>query len=373
LRVALLSESAEFGGAEHYLLLLARGIAGLGHEPVFLMPAAASWRARVSERGWRAEEYPRIARTAAPLRLAWLAAALRRVRPDVLHINLPSAYAASFTAGALIGRTRECPVVTTEHLSMVGRSRRRALLKGAFTRHVDRIIAVSEATKRALVERHGVDPSKIVVIPNGVDPADSRRVQRKQARERFGVDGGALVIGSVGELIPRKGHSYLIEALPAVRSRVGEDVRLVLVGGGIARPALERLAEEKGVLDAVVFAGRVRDAGALLSAFDVFAMPSLMEAMPFALIEAMAAGLPAVAASAWGIPEVVVEGETGFLVPPGDADALADALARLLEDRSLRGAMGAAAKARAEAVFSLEAMASKTVEVYGEVAGRGWR
>lgn len=369
MRIALLSESREFGGAEQYLLLLAEGLGALGHEPVFLIPAGAAWRARAREGPWIVEECPRPYGVWLPLRMIWLASALRRLRPDVLHINLPSTYAASFTAGALMGQVQGCRVVTTEHLSMVGRSRRRVLLKGIFTRYVRRIIAVSNATRRCLVSDHGVDDGKITVVLNGVDPKALQFASREEARSRLGIDGDGVAIGSIGELIARKGHSFLIDSMVELQSRLPDRVRLVIIGDGQARADLEAQVAEKGLGDNVKFAGRVERAGSLLKAFDIFAMPSLMEALPFALLEAMAAGVPAVATSVWGIPEVVVDGETGLLVPPADTPELTWAILRLLEDDDLRASMGAAAESVASEKFSLQAMASRTAEIYEELAG----
>ena len=368
MRIALLSESREFGGAEHYLLLLARGIAPLGHEVVFFVPSRASWSAKVKEEAWGLEQCPEHLGNLLPLRMAWLCSGLKRTKPDVLHINLPSTYAASFTAGALAGRWAGCPVVTTEHLSMVGRSRRRALFKSFSTRYVRRVIAVSEATRRCLEKDHGVPAGKISVIVNGVDLKEQAFVTREKARSMLGIESGAVALGCVGELIERKGHIYAVEAMAEVVRRFPGRVQLVIIGDGEERQRLEARIVDRGLGGCVRLAGRIDGAGALLKAFDMFVMPSLMEAMPFALIESMAAGLPAVATDVYGIPEVVRNGETGLLVPPADAGALSQAVLNLLDDEDLRRRMGAAARTVAEHKFSLEAMAGKTVSLYEELA-----
>ena len=126
LRIALLSESKVFGGAEEYLLLLARGVTELGHKVVFLLPADAVWIDRVDAGGWRSFEYPDPSSSGFLQRMGRLFSTLRRAEPDILHLNLPSTYSASVSAGALVARVRGCSVVTTEHLSMIGRARRRA-------------------------------------------------------------------------------------------------------------------------------------------------------------------------------------------------------------------------------------------------------
>ncbi len=367
MRIALLSESKEFGGAEQYLLLLAGGLAALGHQVLFLIHRGASWSSRAREAAWGVEECPSRLQSWLPLRLVWLSAALKRTSPDILHINLPSTYAASFSAGALVGERYGCPVVTTEHLSMIGRSRRRLFLKGLFTRYVRRIIAVSESTRRCLEESHGVPADRITVVLNGIDLDGLRFLSQDDARSRLGIDRGRLAIGCVGELIPRKGHSYLVEAMAEIEGRSPGLAQLVIVGEGRERSRLERQIAGLGLDGVVKLPGMIEGAGSLLKAFDLFVMPSMMEAMPFALIESMAAGLPAVATSVWGIPEIVRDGKTGLLVPPAATPELAGAILKLLKDEDLRSRFGATAEADAREKFSLAEMADKTAAVYEEL------
>lgn len=367
MRIALLSESKEFGGAEQYLLLLAGGLAALGHQVLFLIPQGASWSSRAREAAWGVEECPSLLQSWLALRLAWLSSVLKRTSPDILHINLPSTYAASFSAGALVGERYGCPVVTTEHLSMIGRSRRRLILKRLFTRYVRRIIAVSESTRRCLEKSHGVPADKITVVLNGIDLDGLRFLNQDDARSRLGIDRGRLALGCVGELIPRKGHSYLVAAMAEIEGRSPGLAQLVIVGEGRERTRLEKQVADLGLDGVVKLPGMIEGAGSLLKAFDLFVMPSMMEAMPFALIESMAAGLPAVATSVWGIPEIVREGKTGLLVPPASIPELAGAILKLLKDEDLRSRFGATAEADARERFSLAEMADKTARVYGEL------
>ena len=372
LRIALLSESKEFGGAEQYLLSLADGLAELGHEVCLFTRSSVAWP--LQDRKPRAvHSCPSFADGFLPLRMAWLAGSLRRLRSDVLHINLPSTYSASFSAMAPLGRVMGCQVVTTEHLSMVGRSRRRALLKDWFTPYVQRVIAVSRATAASLKGEHRLRGEKITVVYNGVDPDRLQFLGRSEARARLGVAQEALAVGCVGELIPRKGQRYLVEAISGLRERLGGQVQLVIVGDGEDRGRLSEQIEERGLSGAVILAGRVEHASSLLKAFDLLAMPSLMEALPFALLEAMAAGLPVVASSVWGIPEVVTDGETGLLVPPADVGALEQAIMKLAQDPDLRVQMGERAQQAVSERFSLEVMVRDTVSVYEGLVGEGSR
>lgn len=371
MRIALLSESKVFGGAEQYLLLLGEGVGLLGHEVVFYLPAEAVWRGMVEKGGWETFEYPDPSSAGFLKRMGCLRTAIRSARPDILHMNLPSTYTVSVSAGALVARALGCAVVTTEHLSMIGRARRLASLKVFFTSFVDKIIAVSDATRRGLIDTHGIPDGKIRVVHNGVSIEAIDSLPRDEARSRLGIDAGVTAIGCAGELIKRKGHSYLIDAFARVRDGFEGNLRLILLGDGEERAALESQVKKRALGESVSFAGNVVGAGPLLKAFDIFAMPSLMEALPFALLEAMAGGVPPVATSVWGIPEVVRDGETGLLVPPGDPDALAVAIERLLSDQDLRARMGAACRTLAEEKFSLEGMISQTVAVYKEaISGR---
>jgi glycosyltransferase involved in cell wall biosynthesis len=367
LRIALLSESKVCGGAEQYLLLLARGIVSLGHEAVFFLPAQSVWRGRVDAGGWDSYEYPDPSSAGLLRRVGCLLSALRSAEPDILHINLPSTYSASLSAGALAARVRGCSVVTTEHLSMIGRARRMAPFKALFTSFVQKIIAVSDATRGGLVDTHGIRGDKIVVVLNGVDLEELDAVSRDEARTRFGIRPGVTAIGCVGELIKRKGQSFLIDAIAEVYREFEGTLQLVLVGDGEERGALESQAKRRGLGEAVTFSGHIDGAGPLLKAFDIFVMPSLMEALPFALLEAMAGGVPPVATSVYGIPEVVRDGETGLLVPPADTPALTAAIRRLLTEPDLRERFAAASRELAEKKFSLENMVSQTVAVYESV------
>jgi glycosyltransferase involved in cell wall biosynthesis len=368
LRIALLSESREFGGAEQYLLSLAGGVTRLGHEVHMLSPSGARWPLR--GRGiWEIHAPSRFVGASWPSWALWLFGTLRRLKPDVLHINLPSTYSASFSASALMGKALGCAVVTTEHLSMIGRSRRRALLKDMFAPHVQKVIAVSEATAVALKEEHRVPADKVVIIYNGVDADGLSFLQRPKAREKLGIADNAIAIGCVGELIPRKGQSCLIEAFAGLAEHLRNGVELVIIGEGRDRGRLQEKIERCGLRGVARLVGAVEKASSLFKAFDLFAMPSLMEAMPFALLEAMAAGLPAVGSSAWGIPEVIVHGETGLLFPPGDVEALRRSLEALLVDPALRAGMGRRAENIAAEKFSLDTMVRKTVDVYLTAAG----
>ncbi len=207
----------------------------------------------------------------------------------------------------------------------------------------------------------GFPAKKFTVIPNGVDlPARSRVARRGDEPVR---------LISVARFVPRKRHTVLIKALERLRD-AGLGVNCELVGYGPTEPEVRRLADASELNGHLDFAGRLGqpEIAARLAQADIFVLNSLWEGMPGSILEAMAAGLPVVATDVSGTNEVVVNGETGLLVPPDDPGALADAIATLVRDGALRLSMGAAARRRAETQFSFERVVLEKAALYRRVA-----
>ena len=223
----------------------------------------------------------------------------------------------------------------------------------AKVRDADFVVCVSDYGRGRLMALVDEDAwPKLAVIHCGVDvPAFS-------PPEREAPADGRLAVLSVGRLVAVKGQGVLIEAIARL-ARDGADVTLTLVGDGPRRPALERLARRYGVADRVQFAGRVGqdDISAHYAAADVFCLSSFAEGVPVVLMEAMASGVPVVATRINGIPELIEDGESGILVPPGRADLLAAALRDMLGDGSRRAALAAAGRERVAADFEVDACA----------------
>jgi glycosyltransferase involved in cell wall biosynthesis len=213
----------------------------------------------------------------------------------------------------------------------------------------------------------GCPLDKIVVIPNGIGAAAPPAAGNRS--ETLHVGDGDRVIGTISRLVWKRGNEELLEAAALVRHAI-PSATLVVVGDGPLRPALEARARELGLNDGVRFLGAVPQAARLLPHFDVFILSSVLEGMSNSLLEAMAAGRPVVATRVGGNPEVVVEGETGFLVPPKDPRALADAVLRLLRDRELAHRFGEAARRRVESQFSLEQMVHRMEDLYDDLLAR---
>jgi len=226
-----------------------------------------------------------------------------------------------------------------------------------------RVVAVSEALGKRLP---GIAQRKMTVIPNAVDPAELNDSSGRDVRHELGISGEALVVGVVGRLSPEKGQIFFLKALARTRQRVPNAVG-ILLGDGQDRAMLEAEAARCGLAGAVYFTGHVSGLGDYYRAMDLVAMPSLSEGMPNVALEAMIFGKPVVASRVGGVPEVVVEGETGFMVTAGDSESLAVALIRMLESPSRMQAMGEAGRRRALDNFSPTARVDRVLELYKEL------
>lgn len=217
----------------------------------------------------------------------------------------------------------------------------------------DRIIAVSTQTARRL-EESGCDPATVVSLPNGIDLHQVRPARsRDEIRRALGLEPGAPVIGTVGRLAPVKGQTCLLEAARMLLDWQPA-ARFLIVGDGPQRDHLIGIATRLGIESACCFTGARTDIYDLMSAMDVFVLPSLDEGLPMALLEAMAIGTPVVATSVGGVPDVVADRHTGLLVEPKDGRALARACVELVTDPAWARMLAARARQRVEREFSSE-------------------
>ncbi len=265
-------------------------------------------------------------------------ALIRELRPDLVHALHLTSY------GFLAALSGAQPSIVSVWGTDVLEAPSLSLVHRWITRHALANAGAVSATGMRLAEATlpqmpaGKD---VAVIPYGVNLDQFQPQPREHA--------GALTVGAVARLSPEKGFEHLLRAVALLRDRDTE-LRVVLAGDGPARAALERLAHDLGIAGAVEFTGELahHDVPALLQRLDVFAMPSTWEGFGVGAIEASAMQLPIVASDIHGIPDVVVDGETGILVPPADPPALAAATARLASDPALRQRMGAAGRAFVE-------------------------
>ena len=301
------------------------------------------------------------------LKLRRLAGVLRRERPDVLHTHLFHAD----LAGRPAALAASVPHVVHTVWTAEGRFRPwQFAYARLLARACDRIVCVSPSVREHHARRSGLPARCYTVIPWGVDTEAFRRDRntRRRLRGQWGLAAGDVLVAFVGRLEFYKGIDTLLGAMSHLGGR-GRAVRLVIAGDGPMRGAVEGfLAHDEGGRG-VRALGHVRDVPAVLSAADVYVMPSLWEGWPLALGEAMSAGLPAVGTDVPGIRDLIVAGKTGLLIPKGDAAALAEAIERLIADRPLRLSLGRAARRRIVEHFAIDAAVAAHERLYDEIAG----
>lgn len=296
-----------------------------------------------------------------PLWPAGLLAVARERAYDVLH-----GHSGTLVPLALAGRLRGVPTVYTEHGYYPDEPSLARWVQALPARMVGRLVAVSGALRATMQRRFWLRKAPIVV-ENGVElPDPPPASERDRLRRSVGAAPDELVIGTVGRLVPVKDQASLIRAFARVRASVPA-LRLVIVGDGPERTALEALAGTLGLRADVVFTGARSDAAALTHGFDVYVSSSISEGMPMAVLEAMAGGRAVVATRVGACDELLAHGDAGVLVPPGEPRALADAVLALVLDPARRAALGDAARARAEAHYRVESCAARYFAIYRSV------
>jgi glycosyltransferase involved in cell wall biosynthesis len=232
----------------------------------------------------------------------------------------------------------------------------------------DRVITISRAIRDGLVAS-GVPGHKIRIVHSAVPlPDPQARWTRVSFEERFGLDGAAPVVGMAAQFIARKGHAVLIDAVPRVLEHFPA-ARFLLFGRGPLQDSIEERIRRRGLTEAVRLPGFQDDLPAFVGCFDVLVHPAYDEGLGIILLQASAAGVPIVSSPVGGIPEIVEDGRNGLLVPPGNTDALADALIRLLDSRELRRRMGEAGRDIVGREFCPDRMVGGNLAVYRELAG----
>jgi len=231
------------------------------------------------------------------------------------------------------------------------------------------LVALAPSHREFLCGRYRLTPDRFTLIPNGADTARFHPASgRDAARRSLGWPAGGLVVGIVAALRPEKNHTLFLRTA-ATLTRRGAGARFVIVGDGPERARLEREAGSLGLGDHVAFLGAREDTPELYRAMDVAVLSShpVIETFPMALIEAQASGVPVVSTDVGSVRDVVAEGESGFIVPPGHEAALADAIARLLADAAMRERMGRAGRERAVRFFAREGMIRAYERLFEEV------
>jgi glycosyltransferase involved in cell wall biosynthesis len=359
MRILHLDSERGFRGGERQVQLLMEGLAARGHESAIAGPAGAKLLETMAAKGFAtlAWKRPMLLGMRSPFLVRWLRQAAADFRADIVHAHTGNAH--TLAVGAMLGRL---PVVSTRRVDFAIKgnsfSRRKYLAAG------QRFIAISSGVRDVLAAG-GVAMDRIDIVPSGIDTSRVVGGDGAAIRREFLDDGAGPLIGFVGALVDHKAPWILAEAAPLIRREL-PGARIVFVGDGELRPQLEAIAA--AYPDAIAMAGWRDNMRDWYAAFDMFAMPSKLEGLCTSLIDALAAGVPCVASRTGGIPDVIVDGETGVLVPPLQVRALADAIVSLWHVAPRRAQFIEAGREHA-ARFSADAMVEGTIAVYRKLLG----
>jgi glycosyltransferase involved in cell wall biosynthesis len=362
LRIAMMIETDGPGGAEMMIFRLSEELRRRGHTVVPVLPRnGVGWLGDLFRSAGFFPETFWLKRPIDPTAVGRLMRLFRRHNIDVVHSHEFTMAVYGSTAARLLG----IPHLITMHggLTVTKAMRRRIALRWAI-RHSAHAIAVSRATGLQFAEDLGVRASTFTVVHNGV-PLTSGNAE--PVRTEFGCRDGDIVILAVGNLERNKNHLLLLEAL--VRLEQGGLTvpwRLIIAAGrgGDQHSGLLQYIQMRGLEGRVHIAAARSDIADLQALADIFAMPSLREGLPMALLEAMVAGNAIVASETGGIPEAIADGREGILFPPGDLYALTRALGNLMADRVQRLTFGAAALERARREFTVQIMGDRYLKLY---------
>ena len=348
-------------GGQNQLLLTVLGLRARGHRTALVAHPNGELYRRASN---SPDLIPIAVSGEVDFPAAWkLSRVLLAMRPTVIHAH--DAHAVAMVALARSMGPRRPPPRFVVSRRVDFHIRRNAFSRWKYAQ-VDRFLCASDAI-RAMLANDGIPARCMATVHDGVDLDRVAAARKLDVRADLGLAPDTLLVGNVAALVPHKGHRYLIEAAATVVRRV-PDARFVIVGEGELETALKRQVKDLHLERQVLLTGFRPDALSLQMGFDLFAMSSVTEGMGSALLDAMAMGQATVATRAGGIPEVIVDGQTGILVQTRDAHALASAIVRLLEEPDRRTRFGAAGYERVRQCFSVEQMLQRTIDAYDHLA-----
>jgi L-malate glycosyltransferase len=347
-------------GGQNQVLQTVLGLRALGHRAALVAHAEGELRQRAQE---GLELIPLAPKSEMDLAAAFkLARVIKRLAPDVIHAHDPHGVAMASLALSMASPDPRVALVASRRVDF--HLKENALSRWKY-RQVHRFICASHAINAMLVH-DGVPEALVVTVPEGIDVAHVEAAPVARIHEEFWLPHHAPLVGNVGALVPHKGHRHLVEAAALVLRQV-PDAHFVIAGEGELRESLTHQIRERHLEKHVILTGFRPDVLSFHKAFDLFVMSSVTEGLGTSLLDAMACGKAVVATTAGGIPEVVVDGVTGLLVPPRDDRALAEAIVALLRDPDRRRRLGEAGLARVREHFSAERMVKGTVAVYEQV------
>jgi glycosyltransferase involved in cell wall biosynthesis len=347
---------SRIGGAETYFLRLIDSLRAAGHRVLVVTKRDTPLRRELD--GCDVELYPWVTHGKLdPLTLGKLCRLIRREKVDLINTHLSTA---SFL-GSLVGRLTGVPVVAHVH----------ATDRKTFFQFAHYLVAVAGGVREHLLAQ-GVKAEKIHVLYYGIDlERFTLPLPSAEAKARLGLPANARTVGIVASLTERKGHRFLLRALKQIEPQVGE-VHALFAGEGDQEEPLRSLAASLGMNERVHFLGFRPDVAEVVSAFDVFSLPSSKEGLSIAVMEAMALRRPVIVTNIAGMPELVRDGETGLLIPPTDVNALADALRRLLTDAASAAWLAENGRRCLEERFDQRACLSEVERFFQQVV-KSWR
>lgn len=371
MRLLYVVTAAEFGGPSRHVLALMEHMVGQGHEVGLVSAPEPRLSREAGKLGATLFPNPYFVRRLHPYRdilaVYPLFKAMRTFKPDLVSCHSTKA---SFAGRFVCQILRPKAVVHTAHSWSFREGispwsqRFYALAERIAATGTSKIICVSNHDRELALRFKVGRPDRRVVIHNGIDEEPFLRADPSIVKKEFGLGSVPVVTMVARFALPAKDHLTLLEAC----SRVSDRFKLLLVGAGESRTQMETFAQQSPSLrDRVIFLGEREDIPEILAASDIFVLASRFEGLPRAIIEAMLSGLPVVASRVGGVPELVDDGVTGFLVPPKDPGALGEALSTLLGNEDLRRRQGEAGRMKAQNHFTLQSMLQSTQAVYEEL------
>jgi len=358
-KIAFLITDCDFGGAEQILFELCRGLKDKFEIRVLVLKRKGHFAKLIEELGIPVKSYG----LGTEINLGYMLGLFRvffrlrsdlgEMKPDLIQGILFQANQMSKLAGRLAGiKLRLCAIHTFDE------SASKAVLEKLTSRFATRYVVAPEALKKFCVDRYSIPPDKILVIWNGIR-FEKTQTDRKPMLDKLGLAPGLKIIGAIGRLHREKGQDILLRSFSRLTGEFPE-LRLVIVSDGPERQNLEALAKSLGVGERVIFTGFVPEPEKYFSVFDLFVLPSRIEAMPMILMQAMAHAKPIVATNVGGVSELIDDNKTGILTPAEDESSMSRSIARILSDPELSKQLGAGAKMKAQKEFSLD----KMIEAY---------
>ncbi|MCP5415964.1 MAG: glycosyltransferase [Chromatiaceae bacterium] len=343
-----------YGGARQVLYLL-EGLAERGVENLLVVPTGSAVGAKAGS-GTARVEYIRMAGDLDLGVILRLYRIIRRESPDLVHLH---SRRGADLLGGVAARLAGVPALLTRRVD----NPESRWLVGAKYRLYRGVITISEGIRQVLL-RQGVPAEKLSCVRSAVEAANyTRDCDRDWFLHEFGLEPEARAIGVVAQLIPRKGHRFLLQAMVRL-VELHPELHLLLFGKGPLEAELGRLIESLGLAQRVTLAGFRDDLAKLFPCLELLVHPALIEGLGVALLQAASAGVPIVASHTGGIPEAVRDGVNGLLVPPGQPEALVDALDRLLQDRALARRLGDAGRELMQREFSVAGMVEGNLALY---------